>query len=81
MQEKECKPITKEFIEKFLIEAQNHSGLPFINPISMYYAQVLTSISIPDDLLEDLMNKFINTYMVISHEIYMKNKTWKSYDW
>ena len=81
MQEKECKPINKEFITKFLMEAQNHSGLPFINYISMYFVQALTSISISDDLLDNLMNKFINVYMISSHEIYMKNKTWKSYDW
>lgn len=50
MQEKECKPITEKFIERFLMETQSHSGFPFINSISMCYAQALTSIDTPDDL-------------------------------
>lgn len=81
MQEKECKPITKEFIEEFLMEAQSHSGLPFANQISLYYAEALSRINAPDDLLDDIMNEFVNAYMKVSHEVYMRTKTWKSYDW
>ena len=81
MQEKECKPITKEFIEKFLIEVQNHSGLPFINPISMYYAKALSIIRVSDDLLNNVMDSFISDYMYTSHEICKRNKKWRSCDW
>lgn len=81
MQEKECKLITKEFIEKFLQEAQSHSGLPAINEISSYYVAALSKISVPDDLLDHVMNEFLNNYMKVTHELYMRNKTWKSYDW
>ena len=81
MQEKECKPITEKFIEKFLMEAQSHSGLPLINPISIYYANVLSTINVPDDLLNHVMNSFINEYMYTSHEICKRNKKWRSCDW
>lgn len=81
MPEKECKPITEEFIEKFLLEAQSHSGLPAVNEISLYYVIALSAISVPDDLLDHVMNEFLNTYMKVTHEFYMRNKTWKSYDW
>lgn len=81
MQEKECKPITTEFIEKFMMEAQHRSGLPFFNPISVYYANGLSMISAPDSMLDTIMDKFINNYMIITHTLYHRNKTWKSYDW
>ena len=81
MQEKECKPITKEFIHNYLREAQSHSGLPLDNSVSAYYAQALTIINVPDDLLEYTMDNFINAYMTVSHEVYRINKKWKSYDW
>lgn len=81
MPEKECKPVSEEFIERFLMEAQSHSGLPFVNPISVYYTQALCAIRVPDDLLDNVMDEFINAYMKISHEMYHRNKTWKSYDW
>ena len=81
MQEKECKPITEEFIEKFLMEAQSHSGLPIINPISIYYAKALSIIRVPDDLLNNVMDSFISDYMYTSHEICKRNKKWRSCDW
>lgn len=81
MPEKECKPITEEFIEKFLLKAQSHSGLPAVNEISLYYVTALSAMLVPDDLLDHVMNEFLNAYMKITHELYMRNKTWKSYDW
>lgn len=81
MPEKECKLITEEFIEKFLMEAQSHSGLPLINPISIYYAKTLSIIRVPDDLLNNVIDSFISDYMYTSHEICKRNKKWKSYDW
>ena len=81
MQEKECKPITKKFVEKFLMEAQSHSGLPLTNPISIYYAKALSIISVPDDLLNNVMDSFISNYMYTSHEICKRNKKWRSCDW
>lgn len=81
MPENKSKPITKEFIEKFLLEAQSHSGLPAINEISLYYVTALSVISVPDNLLDNVMNQFINAYMQNIHKLYIKNKTWKSYDW
>lgn len=81
MPEKEYKPITEEFIEKFLMEAQSHSGLSLINPISIYYAKALSIIRVPDDLLNNVMDSFISDYMYTSHEICKRNKKWRSCDW
>ena len=81
MQEKECKPITEKFIEKFLMKAQSHSGLPLINPISIHYIQCLRTVNFANDLLPTLMEDLIGGYMVLVHEIHQRNKTWKSYDW
>ena len=80
MPEKKCKLLTKEFIEKFLQEAQSHSGFPFFNDISIYYMSTLASIAVPDDLLDYTMDSFLNNYMKVAHMTYMRNKTWKSYD-
>lgn len=80
MQEKEHNPITNEFINKFLLEAQSHSGLPFINNISLEYVKALCMINAPDNLLDRIIDIFVNSYMRVTHELYMKNKKWKSYD-
>ena len=77
----ECKPLTGKFIEDFLMEAQHRSGLPFYNPISLHYVTALSSTAVPDSLLDTVMEDFINAYMIISHELYRRHKTWKSYDW
>lgn len=73
--------MTEEFIEQFLLEAQSHSGLPAVNDISLYYVTALSAIVAPDDLLDHIMNEFLNAYMKVTHELYRRNKTWKSYDW
>lgn len=77
----EMKPLTEEFIEQFLLEAQHRSGLSFFNPISLYYANALTMIEASDSLRDTIMDEFINNYMIITHKLYHRNKTWKSYDW
>lgn len=77
----ELKPITEEFIEQFLLEAQHRSGLPLINPISAYYAHALLAVRAPDSMLNTIMDEFINNYMIITHTLYHRTKTWKSYDW
>lgn len=81
MLKKECKQITEGFTERFLLEAQSHSGLPIINDVSLYYVTVLSAILISDDLLDYVMSEFLNVYMRVTHNHYMRNKTWKSYDW
>lgn len=81
MEEKECKPLTSEFLEQFLLEAQHHSGLPLINPLSIYYLQALSMVVVPDDLLDSMMDEVINGYMTLVHKVHRRNKTWKSYDW
>ena len=63
------------------MEAQSHSGLPLINPISIYYAKELSIIRVPDDLLNNVMDSFISDYMYTSHEICKRNKKWRSCDW
>lgn len=80
MLEKKRKLLTKEFIEKFLQEAQSHSGLPVFNDISIYYMSILASIEVPDNLLDYTMDSFLNNYMKVTHISYIRNKTWKSYD-
>ena len=81
MEEKECKPLSAEFLEQFLLEAQHHSGLPLINPISVYYLQALSMVAVPDDLLDNMMDEVISGYMTLVPEVHRRNKTWKSYDW
>ncbi len=81
MEEKGCKLLTSEFLEQFLLEAQHHSGLLLINPLSVCYLQTLSRVAVPDDLLGNMMDEVINNYMVLVHKIYKRNKTWKSYDW
>lgn len=73
--------MTEEFIKQFLLEAQSRSGLPAVNDISLYYVTALSAIVAPDDLLDHIMNEFLNDYMKVTHEFYRRNKTWKSYDW
>lgn len=63
------------------MEAQHHSGLPFLNPVSWHYASGLSKASAPDYMLDTIMDEFINNYMIITHMLYHRNKTWKSYDW
>lgn len=77
----ELKPITERFIEEFLLEAQHRSGLPLLNSVSAYYANALSMIAAPDSMLNTIMDEFINNYMKITHLLYHKKKTWKSYDW
>lgn len=79
--EKECKPLTGEFLEQFLLEAQHRSGLPYINRLSVYYLQNLSQVAVPDDLLDHMMDEVINGYMILVHEVHRRTKTWKSYDW
>ena len=81
MREKEYKPITKKFIEQFLLEAQSHSGLPIVNKISAMYVDALKFIAVPDDLLDSVMDQFLNNYMMTVHMVYNRTKKWKSYDW
>lgn len=81
MREKECKSITKEFVEQFLLEAQSHSGLPIVNKISAMYVDALKFIAVPDDLLDYVMDQFLNNYMMTVHMVYNRTKKWKSYDW
>lgn len=57
----ELKPITEEFIEQFLLEAQHRSGLPLINPISAYYAQALLAVRAPDPMLDTIMTSLLTT--------------------
>lgn len=81
MQEKKCNPLTDNFILQFLYEAQSHSGLPYMNKISIGYLTTLLEINVPDDLLDYVMDTFLNNYMIVSHNLYNKTKSWKSYDW
>lgn len=81
MKEKECKPLSEEFLKQFLLEAQHHSGLPLINPLSMYYVQILSRADFSEDLLPNLMEKLISKYMINVYEIHKQTKNWKSYDW
>lgn len=81
MEENKCKPLTEEFLEQFLLEAQHHSGLPLINTVSVYYLQWLSRANFSDNLLPTLMDDLITGYMSLVHKIYKQTKTWKSYDW
>ena len=81
MEQKECKPLSDEFLENFLLEAQHHSGLPLINSISIHYIQYLKMANFADDLLPTLMEDLISGYMMLVHDVHRLNRTWKSYDW
>lgn len=74
-------PITDKFKINFLLEAQSHSGLPFFNKISLDYFRLLSMIIISDDMLDKLMDEYINSYMITVHRLHKQNKKWKSYDW
>lgn len=70
------------FIENFLLEFQSRSGLSINSKISQYYAKALSIMRVPKETsLEQLLNKFINSAMIIAHQEYCENKTWNSYDW
>ena len=81
MEQKECKPLSDEFLENFLLEAQHYSGLPLLNPISIHYIQCLRMANFADDLLPTLMEDLIGGYMMLVHDVHRLNRTWKSYDW
>lgn len=81
MEQKECKPLSDEFLENFLLEAQHYSGLPLINPLSIHYIQCLRTANFADDLLPTLMEDLIGGYMMLVHDVHQLNRTWKSYDW
>ncbi len=52
-----------------------------INKISVMYVGALKFITVPDDLLDFVMDQFLNNYMMTVHMVYNKTKKWKSYDW
>ena len=81
MEQKEYKPLSDEFLENFLLEAQHCSGLPLINPISIHYIQCLRMANFANDLLPTLMEDLIDGYMMLVHDVHQLNRTWKSYDW
>lgn len=74
--------IPPEYLEKFLLEFTHHSGLPYLNTLSVYYLGALQSIAISDNLsLDDVVEQFVNAAMQLCHRVYAHTKTWKSYDW
>lgn len=81
MEQKECKPLSDEFLENFLLEAQHRSGLPLVNPISIHYLRCLRMARFADDLLPTLMDDLIGGYMMLVHDVHQQTRTWKSYDW
>lgn len=72
--------MVKEYIENFLLEARSHSGLPLVNNISTYYTKVLSSIPFDNTPDEMMLDEFLNKYLIYTHELYKKTKTWKSYN-
>ncbi len=71
----ELNPISDKFIEEFLLQAQHHSGLSYVNKISLYYVNMLKIVLTKDSLLEHMMSRFINSYMITIHNLYKRNKT------
>lgn len=76
-------PIPERYLEKFVLSFQSSSGLSYKNnPIVKYYVEALRVLIVSPDLnLDEVIEKFVGAALVISHELYHKSKTWKSYDW
>lgn len=70
--------ISKKRIIEFLMEAQSHSGLPFLNPLITKHLNLISSIPVDEDVQEDFLNEMLSYYMIDVHNI---KHNWKSYDW